>query len=61
VPRYQRLYRGAYAPADYAGAVTARVAKLARAYGIGARATRDSRLERPPAEPAVAATQLALL
>ncbi len=60
VARYARLYRNsAYAPADYTRAVTARVAELARAYGISTRAARSSRFDQEPAAPA--ATQLALL
>ncbi|HEV2088690.1 MAG TPA: intein-containing Rv2578c family radical SAM protein [Cryptosporangiaceae bacterium] len=60
VTRYAALYRNsAYAPADYTRAVTARVAELARAYGIRSRTPPTSRFDPQPARPA--ATQLALL
>lgn len=64
VPRYERLYsRGAYAPKEYTGAVTAKVAQLAAMYGIGARRPAQHRMPPPHAQtpPAIHEGQLSLL
>ncbi len=61
VPAYERLYgRGAYAPRDYTRAITARVAELARAYGIGRDRPAPHR-QPPPSPPKPEEVQLSLL
>jgi DNA repair photolyase len=52
LPRYQELYqRGAYAPKAYQRDVAARVARLARRYGVGRVSPRASRSAKPAGMP----------
>lgn len=63
VGAYERLYaQGAYAPRDYAAAISGRVASIAQAYGVPRKPQRRSREELEDQEQeATTTTQLSLL